>query len=257
MRKLTLLLLIAFQCLVGYSVTLDKDFLVIDFSPDTANFISQFGSAVIPGAPPYRLILNSSSGYFRTVNFQIKESEIFSYFAMTFKLSPNTTLTISVIDANTMSNLKILQVSYPETSFLLDLKDFKSRNISFFVGYSTTSPSGGEIYTVTISKSPTVLIESDKKEMIFFPNPYLASVFIQLPSIALNSKEKDTVNVFIFDSVGNLVKTVAKDLEIQGLYNVSWDLKDDKGNDIKTGTYIIFAKFKSGQTLTRRVYIVR
>ncbi len=66
-----------------------------------------------------------------------------------------------------------------------------------------------------------------------YPNPFNPQTTIkyQLP-------ETNTVKLYVYNSIGQLVKTLVDDTQEAGIYNIAWDGKDNNNNEIASGIYI-------------------
>ncbi len=56
--------------------------------------------------------------------------------------------------------------------------------------------------------------------------------------------ETPDLDITIYDTAGNIVKTY---IGVSGVESVPWDGKNDRGDELKTGMYIVFIKLKDGE----------
>jgi len=243
----------------AYPLVMTNDKLVIDFSPSTTNLVYGLVNASIQQNPP-RLVLTSSYGYFKITNIDIPTNEL-SYFdtiVISCDLKPGTRLYVDVLNADNGYIIAKKTIEFPQTSGIIDLKSV-SKNVSsikLVFSYDTTSPDGGKVNSIIIMRSFVLENAISDDSVIVYPNPFIQSpAGIVNMSIKLTSPNK--VSIVVFDSKGNVVKTVLKDKEFEdGIYNFPWDLKDDRGKDVNSGTYVVFTKIGEKIT-TKKLYIVR
>ena len=68
-------------------------------------------------------------------------------------------------------------------------------------------------------------------------------------------KHPSIVSIKIFDATGRLIRTLAENQIGQGQYQFEWDKKNEQGNAVSAGIYIL--KFNMGaNTETRKISIV-
>ncbi len=260
MRLLYIVFLLVFVVsLLAYSFVMTNDRFIIDFSPSTTNLVYGLANVAIQQNPP-RLVLFSSYGYFKITNIEIPTNEL-SYFdtiIVSCDLTPGTRLYANVLNAENGYIIASKTIEFPQTSGIIDLKRVSKniRSIRLVFSYDTTSPSGGKIDSIIIMRSFVLENAVSDDSILAYPNP-----FIQSPGGIVNISMKLTypnkVSIVIFDSKGNVIKTLFRDDEFEdGIYNFPWDLKDDRGKDVNSGTYVVFAKIGEKVT-TKKLYIVR
>ena len=88
---------------------------------------------------------------------------------------------------------------------------------------------------------------NDRYEIIIAPNPALTDA-----TISFNLRQKQKARISIYDIAGRLVKILA-DAELQaGTHKLSWDAKDNKGNNVAAGIYILRVSTK-GYDVTKKI----
>ncbi|MDD4310280.1 MAG: FlgD immunoglobulin-like domain containing protein [Candidatus Cloacimonetes bacterium] len=85
----------------------------------------------------------------------------------------------------------------------------------------TGTGGGGEIPQVTALKSP-------------YPNPFNPDL-----NIVYDLSETTNVQIHIYNSKGQLVKTLVDRQETAKSYRILWDGKDDSGRLVSSGAYFI------------------
>lgn len=74
--------------------------------------------------------------------------------------------------------------------------------------------------------------------------------------ILLDLDRGGTARILIYDLRGRKIKTVVDDSLPEGKSTLSWDLTDDEGESVTSGTYVCFIE-AGGQTVTRKVAVLR
>ncbi len=72
-----------------------------------------------------------------------------------------------------------------------------------------------------------------------YPNPFNPTV-----SIDFSVPEKTDVNIQVFDLLGKNVFTYQQDLTNPGKYRFQWNARDNSGNNVASGIYIIAIQHK-------------
>ena len=67
-----------------------------------------------------------------------------------------------------------------------------------------------------------------------YPNPFQAST-----EIVYNVAGPESVEIAIYDIMGKHVRTILQKVHSPGTYSVSWDGRNDAGEDVATGVYIL------------------
>jgi len=84
-----------------------------------------------------------------------------------------------------------------------------------------------------------------------YPNPFNGSTIIRY-----NVEKSGQVNLNIMDITGHIVRTLVHTHQQTGVYETSWDGKDDNGRELASGIYI--AVLKNDQNFfTRKLIMVR
>ena len=76
-------------------------------------------------------------------------------------------------------------------------------------------------------------------------------------SIATNFElgHPSSISIKIYDATGRLIKTLADSRLPEGEHQIEWDRKDEQGNTVSAGIYIL--QFKgSGKTVTRKLSVI-
>ncbi|MGC8964277.1 MAG: FlgD immunoglobulin-like domain containing protein [Brevinematia bacterium] len=257
---LTILILSTFKV---YAFQMTNDILNIDFSPSTTNLIYDLNNALIVSSsnPPY-LLLDSSSSMFKITNITIDKSkgEVFSKLIINCSLTPSTTLSVYIVNGRNLSIIETLYITSDQNNFIADLKKIIPKeidNIYFIFVSSTSSPTGGKVNSIIITKESSVDALLREDDITIFPNPYAQNPPKDLPSISIKLSRISTVSIIVFDSIGNVVRIITKDSNLpEGIHSFTWDMKNDKGEDVPSGNYIIFAKIND-KNVSKRFLLIR
>jgi hypothetical protein len=86
------------------------------------------------------------------------------------------------------------------------------------------------------------------------PNPFGASTLVTyaVPSQAGSSP----VQLRIYDPAGRLVRTLVDAVQPAGIYEISWEGRNDRGEEVAAGVYLCELRV-AGEAITRRVILVR
>jgi hypothetical protein len=86
------------------------------------------------------------------------------------------------------------------------------------------------------------------------PNPFNPATSIQY-SVGGRQRPVHTT-LKIFNVIGQLVRTVVDEEKLPGSYSVTWDGKDDKGNEVSSGVYFYQLKARE-QTETKKMVLLK
>ena len=85
-----------------------------------------------------------------------------------------------------------------------------------------------------------------------YPNPFNASVTIPFHL----HRRFSEVNLAVFDSLGRRVRSLAGAAHVSGRHSYTWDGRDEEGESVGTGTYLI--QLRAGdQTFSRKVVLIK
>src|SRR5436190_3509364 len=97
----------------------------------------------------------------------------------------------------------------------------------------------------------TSINESVLYKLTNYPNPFSHSVIITY-SIPQNTK----VSLKIYDVMGRSIKTLVNAKVAAGIYNIQWNVSDEKGNAVPAGIY--FLRMQAGSyTETKKLMIIK
>ncbi len=104
-----------------------------------------------------------------------------------------------------------------------------------FGSYSLTSSGNWDIYVVKLGNDTSVENEiiPTKTELSNYPNPFNPNTTIEF-SIQNNSP----VELSIFNTKGQIVKTLAQNEFMKGSHSIIWNGDDDFGNSLSSGVYL-------------------
>lgn len=182
-------------------------------------------------------VLNKSDIDFKSINIFVEKENI-----------PNG-LTISQIDQHLDVSAKsqsenglLLQIKVDENltqgiysiPFILKDKTNNSWNYNLHLAYSSQ-------YSLEYSLLPN------------YPNPFNMDTNIQYTLV--NDKAQDT-QLVIFDLMGRQIRTLVNKKQLNGIYTVTWNGKDEAGKYVSSGFYIY--KLTSGPfTMTRKMLLLK
>ncbi len=86
-----------------------------------------------------------------------------------------------------------------------------------------------------------------------YPNPFNSQTEI---NYSLKNDKPQSTKLIIFDLLGRQIRTLVNKNQIAGIYNISWDGRDENGNDVPSGVY--FYKLTSGSySKVRKMSVIR
>ncbi|MXY82512.1 MAG: T9SS type A sorting domain-containing protein [Gemmatimonadetes bacterium] len=84
-----------------------------------------------------------------------------------------------------------------------------------------------------------------------YPNP-----FNHATHISFTLQQPSAVSLKVFNTHGQLVATLVEDLRPAGTYQVAWDGRDDRGQAVSSGAYIVRLD-AAGQQATRKMLLIQ
>ncbi|MEN2998619.1 MAG: FlgD immunoglobulin-like domain containing protein [Brevinematia bacterium] len=235
--------------------------LIIDFSPPTTNLIYDRVNAIITSPPNQCLLLSSTYSSFKVTNIRIdkKKNEFFHNLFINVDLKPSTTVECYIMDGKSRANLKRLYLNSSQKSYFFDLYKALPKNTEeiYFIFQSYSSyTDAGKINLIVLTKETFYDTVIGENEVKVYPNPVFTSSGTE-PKIVVNLSSDCYLTLIIFDSAGNIVRTLVKESFYEkGIQSFTWDLKDEKGKDISSGKYIIFSKIGES-TYTTSLLVIR
>lgn len=94
--------------------------------------------------------------------------------------------------------------------------------------------------TTNISDSVSAIGNNSLEFVLNYPNPFNLE-----STISFYVKETSNVQIKIFDLLGKEINTLLNKELLPGNYNLSWDAKDNSGNSLPSGVYLIVLKTKN------------
>jgi glucose/arabinose dehydrogenase len=153
-------------------------------------------------------------------------------------------------------NAELFDASFNISSFGVD-----ENNELYILDYS----SSGAVYR--FQESPTTVKDENENlqphQFILeqnYPNPFSQSgaAFTQNPrtTIRYSLQKLARVEVAIFNSLGQKIRTLVDDMQGPGEFQIQWDGKDERGNSVASGVYLY--RLKTGENFfTRTMTLVR
>jgi len=81
---------------------------------------------------------------------------------------------------------------------------------------------------------------------VFTPNGDGVNDVLEVEYTVIQISEPKPVRVIIYDLAGRAVRTLVDREQIGGIYTEQWDGKDDEGNAVPPGNYMVALEVKSG-----------
>jgi Ca-activated chloride channel family protein len=142
-----------------------------------------------------------------------------------------------------IENLLVRYYSYPETSS--EAAGLKDEIIEISLKYGVISP-----FTSFTNPTGVEEIMENKKDFVQlsnfrllgnYPNPFNPSTKIRFE--ILDNFRDDLVILRIYNSIGQLIRTIVVTINGQGLYEILWDGRMDNGQAATSGHYIYILDF--------------
>jgi hypothetical protein len=126
------------------------------------------------------------------------------------------------------------------------------------------SGSGFDIFCKVISFEPTFVSDEEllnKPEYILlqnYPNPFnpTTTISFKVKSLEFGVGRPIHTTLIIYNLLGQKVKILVDEDKLSGRYQVSWDGKNEEGNDVSSGIYFYVIKTKDF-TQTKKMTLVR
>ena len=138
------------------------------------------------------------------------------------------------------------------------------KNYYFAWGDNRDSGSGFDIFCKVISFEPTFVSDEEllnKPEYILlqnYPNPFnpTTTISFKVKSLEFGVGRPIHTTLIIYNLLGQKVKILVDEDKLSGRYQVSWDGKNEEGNDVSSGIYFYVIKTKDF-TQTKKMTLVR
>jgi len=123
-----------------------------------------------------------------------------------------------------------------------------SSDYAYFVWSDNRNPGLGfdiyaniYVYKGTEVKPPKSISSAIPKAFALeqnYPNPFNAATVIKYHLKAANSSSNQiSTSLKVYNIKGELVKTLVQQNQVPGIYQVSWDGKNERGQTVSTGVY--------------------
>jgi len=99
-------------------------------------------------------------------------------------------------------------------------------------------------------------IEVYKEDLYVEPNPFnvKARIFYTVPT--QENRSGMAVNLYVYDTRGNQVRTLLTGYKAAGSYMIDWDGRDEKGLEMQSGMYFCRYEF-AGKIITQKIILTR
>ncbi len=95
-------------------------------------------------------------------------------------------------------------------------------------------------FSTDVENGNNITIPNSTKLYQNYPNPFNGQT-----QISYDVKGNSEISLVIYDLLGRRVKTLVKEAQTPGNYNVTWDSKDSNGNRLVSGIYFVRLKANS------------
>jgi hypothetical protein len=122
-----------------------------------------------------------------------------------------------------------------------ELKELVDQVIALSIRYSVLTP-----YTAFLVVEPATGGTSVKADDLIpnkfrleqnYPNPFNPMTTITY-SYSGNNAKAEYVKLVVYDILGRAIRTLVAEYQSSGTYTMTWDGKDDKGNNVPSGIYV-------------------
>ena len=131
--------------------------------------------------------------------------------------------------------------SIVEEVHVMEIFDSPSSDITLYIPHPTSVSAPG----ITPAEPTTSGLDLN------FPNPFNAST-----QIAYRLATPGPVRLTIYNTLGNPVRTLVDQFHAAGLYQVSWDARDQRGMKVAAGVYFTGLHYPGGEQ-TRRLLLLK
>ena len=174
-------------------------------------------------------MINSYTGFTGGLNQNASAKGIFKYNGSAFGYSCGNNMTLMCHKGNTIC------VEHGSIAIHLEKGDLPG----------TCTP--GSI----INNKANPEIEQQAKELNIYPNPVVNST-----TILFSVPQSGNVSIQIFDLSGRLIKTLATKEMQAGTHQVLWNVKDEKGNAVSSGIYLLRLN-TGGYSVTKKLSVFK
>jgi hypothetical protein len=135
--------------------------------------------------------------------------------------------------------------------YFLSVRILPTLIVSSTTSYSTiaTYPGEGTVFMFV----PTIVgIDPDEQASLnarllsTYPNPFHTDT-----TIAIDLRKDQNTLVNVYDVKGKLVKTLWNGHKAKGQYSLNWDGKDNSGNELPPGLYLLQTKQANQASITK------
>jgi len=128
--------------------------------------------------------------------------------------------------------------------------------IGFDQGISTISFSGDGNFTIDVVWSLDYAVDPEPSQNLYnlsiFPNP-----FNQTNEISFTLSIPQNVKIEVFNIRGQKITTLTDEDYAIGSHSISWNGKNELGKNVANGTYLYKIHFDKGNTILRKVNIMK
>jgi len=91
---------------------------------------------------------------------------------------------------------------------------------------------------------------------VFTPNGDGINDAIEIEYTVIQISEPKPIKVAIYDLAGNLVRVLAKRDQIGGIYTETWDGRNEGGDTVPPGSYLVLLEVESGIGKFKRIGVI-
>ena len=152
------------------------------------------------------------------------------------------------------SDLKEAQYSdnFGYVDFDYKIKDIDNKNIDIVVTAKNQEP-----FTYNLSRKEKIVQDTLEIITSIYPNPFTPdNTKNKSIRISYQIPEDKEVSIRIYNSMGQLVKTILQEKQIKGAHQLNWLGDDNSGNIVSSGVY--FCIIKAGKYIsTQKILIIK
>jgi len=225
-------------------VELEPKWIGIYFE-DLGGYSSSWGN--VSGSPVIS-ILSSFQAFSKAEKIEIKWSVVSSYLVKGFNLyrstderSDYTKINRYLFELNSKTEGRSIDFSFIDDDVCLGIK--------YYYKLQQVNKDNTTEFLPDVA-STTVISHFSLNQN--YPNPFNSSTVI---CFALGSKKPEVTTLRIYNILGQEVRTLADDLKSAGIYHITWDGKDNNGDEVSSGVYFYVLKSENRNEMKKMLLI--
>ncbi|MCK4527078.1 T9SS type A sorting domain-containing protein [candidate division WOR-3 bacterium] len=123
-------------------------------------------------------------------------------------------------------------------------------------GYIIAGTSGGDVYLIRTERDYTGIEEEEFSARVFFVSQCKPNPFTDKTMIKYSLPQSSRVRISVYNLLGQETRELVNQREQAGVHTVEWDSKDNTGEKVSSGVYIL--KIKAGKNkASRKLFLLR